>query len=268
MSDRSSIEWTDASWNPVTGCTKVSPGCSNCYAERIAERLRGTRAFPFGFDVILHPDRLDKPKSWRRPRRIFVNSMSDLFHEQIPFDFVDQVYSSMCQANHHVYQVLTKRPERMLQWSNSRGVEFPQHIWVGVSVESQYWTKRIPLLQKVPAAIRFLSCEPLLKPLSLRNSFDTGDIHWVIVGGESGPRARPMKEEWVKNVRDECQIADVPFFFKQWGGKTSKSGGRVLDGIIWSEFPRTLAIETRLSNGRDKLVSNELPSSTNMAIIR
>ena len=248
MADRSAIEWTDSSWNPVSGCTKVSPGCAHCYAERIAERLRGTKAFPDGFDLVLHPQRVNLPKYWKRPRRIFVNSMSDLFHELVPFDYIDQIFSTMCEADHHVYQILTKRPERMLQWARSRNIEFPDHIWIGASVENQYWTKRIPVLLAVSARVRFLSCEPLLKPITLRDTVRSREIHWVIVGGESGPRARPMKAEWVRKLRDECKGAGIPFFFKQWGGKTSKSGGRILDGATWDEFPISSQVGHKMSD--------------------
>lgn len=237
MADKSAIEWTDASWNPATGCTKVSPGCAHCYAERIAERLRGTKAFPVGFDLALHKDRIDIPRRWRKPRRVFVNSMSDMFHEEIPFEFIDSVFSTMMETDHHIYQILTKRPERLRSWAKSRTFEFPSHIWIGVSVENQYWTKRIPPLLGVSAEVRFLSCEPLLKPLSLRQTIKSGGIHWVIVGGESGPQARKIDASWVRTIRDECLASGVPFFFKQWGGKTSKSGGRVLDGVVWSQFP-------------------------------
>lgn len=237
MADKSAIEWTDASWNPVTGCTKISSGCAYCYAERFAERLRGTPAFPHGFDLVLHPERLELPKKWKQPRRIFVNSMSDLFHEEVPFEFVDAVFATMVEANQHTYQVLTKRPERMLDWARSREESFPSHIWVGVSVESQYWARRIDTLVDVPASVRFLSCEPLVRPLSLKEHVADGGLHWVIVGGESGPKARPMNPDWARLLRDECVEAAVPFFFKQWGGKTSKSGGRTLDGRTWEEYP-------------------------------
>lgn len=170
--------------------------------------------------------------------------MSDLFHEKVPFEFVDHVYATMCEADQHVYQVLTKRPERMLRWVMSRGIEIPRHIWVGVSVENQFWTKRIPTLMAVPAHVRFLSCEPLLKSLTLAPMLETGGIHWVIVGGESGPRARPMHEEWARSLRDECNALAIPFFFKQWGGKTSKSGGRLLDGTTWDEMPPIYPLES------------------------
>lgn len=244
MADKSAIEWTDATWNPVTGCTKVSPGCAHCYAERVAERLRGTAAFPQGFDLVLHPERLSLPKMWTKPRKIFVNSMSDLFHEDVPFEFVDQVFGTMSEARHHIYQVLTKRPERMLTWAISRNVTFPLHIWVGVSVENQYWTKRTNTLLQTPAEVRFLSCEPLLAPITLADFIKDGLIHWVIVGGESGPKARPMNPNWARSLREECTTAHVPFFFKQWGGLTSKSGGRLLDGETWDGFPKFLKATT------------------------
>ena len=237
MADHSAIEWTDSSWNPVTGCTKVSPGCAHCYAEGLAERLRGTRAFPFGFDFVIHNDRIELPKQWRKPRRIFVNSMSDLFHESVSFSFVDQVFETMHEADHHIYQVLTKRPERLREWAQTRQYTAPSHIWLGTSVENQYWTSRIDHLLATPATIRFLSCEPLLKALDISTYLSEGGINWVIVGGESGRKARPMKAVWVQSLRDQCQDANVAFFFKQWGGRTSKSGGRLLDNQLWNEMP-------------------------------
>ena len=236
MSDKTAIEWTDATWNPVTGCTKVSPGCAHCYAEAITLRFkRGGPFLPGKATIVLHPERLEQPKSWRTPRRIFVNSMSDLFHEEVPFGFVDQVFDSMEAYPQHVYQILTKRPERLLEYARMRGRRrWPDRVWIGVSVENQYWAdKRIPLLRQVPAKVRFLSCEPLLRPLEL----ELQGIHWVIVGGESGSKARPMKEEWVRDIRDQCLAVEVPFFFKQWGGKNCKAGGRMLEGQTWGEMP-------------------------------
>ncbi len=237
MSDKSAIEWTDATWNPVTGCTKVSPGCAHCYAEAITLRFkRGGPFLPGKTTIRLHWDRLWQPELWRTPRMIFVNSMSDLFHEEVPFSFVDKVFEVMESCSWHTYQVLTKRPERMLEYARSRAnlKSWPGHVWMGTSVENQYWAdRRLPILRQVPAGIRFLSCEPLLKPLEL----DLRDIHWVIVGGESGQKARPVDKSWVRDIRDQCRAAEVPFFFKQWGGRTSKAGGRVLDGKIWSDMP-------------------------------
>ena len=251
MPDRSEIEWTDATWNPVTGCTKVSPGCAHCYAETIVLRFKRGPAFLPGLDSVrLHPERLDAPKSWRAARRIFVNSMSDLFHEDVPFDFVDLVFEVMEETSRHTYQILTKRVDRMQAWSEERGADgWPANVWAGTSVENQVWArKRIPQLLEVPAAVRFLSCEPLLKAVDLRgwlhelSENDTTEesevgIDWVIVGGESGPSARPMRPEWAAALRDQCVEAGVPFFFKQWGGRTPKSGGRELDGRTWDQMP-------------------------------
>jgi protein gp37 len=234
MGDGTHIEWTDATWNPVTGCTKVSPGCRFCYAERLAARLKAMRnpSYRNGFEVTLQPHQLDLPLRWKRPRRVFVNSMSDLFHEQIPEAYIHKVFDVMARATWHTFQILTKRAERLralapkLCWTSN--------IWQGVSVENADYTSRIDLLRQVPAAVRFLSIEPLLGPL---DDFDLTGIAWVIVGGESGPHHRPVKQEWVAAIRDQCIEAGVPFFFKQWGGVTSKTGGRLLDGIEWSQQP-------------------------------
>ncbi|MBI4393698.1 MAG: phage Gp37/Gp68 family protein [Euryarchaeota archaeon] len=236
MSDGSQIEWTDATWNPVTGCTKVSPGCKNCYAERFAERFRGVPGHPFeqGFDIRLWPDRLEEPLHWRRPRRVFVNSMSDLFHPEVPDEFIEGCFNVMNEANWHQFQVLTKRPERALEIANQ--LEWGPNIWMGVSVESQLYTKRIATLKQIPAKVRFLSCEPLLGPLKL----NLRGIHWVIVGGESGPGSRPMLEEWVKDIRRQCRVSRVPFFFKQWGGVVKSRTGRSLDGRTYDDMPRQL----------------------------
>jgi len=298
MGDTSAIEWTDATWNPVTGCTKISPGCKHCYAERITERW----GQDFG-KIILHPDRLDQPLRWKKPRRIFVNSMSDLFHEEIPDEFLDRVFAVMMLSNWHTFQVLTKRAKRMQRYCSSddtlgrlvrlttaivdgikgvktsyyhradglKGFCFP-NVWLGVSAEDQQRAdERIPVLLQTPAAVRFVSLEPLLGPIDLRNALQIDrylgkpdwirsgwrpDINWVIVGGESGgPRDRSLlvksqqeyvsgawyEKEWagkaVRSVRDQCVAAGVPFFFKQWGGQTPKSGGRLLDGREWSEYP-------------------------------
>ncbi len=238
MSENSAIEWTDATWNPVTGCIKVSPGCAYCYAESITLRFkRGGPYLPGKATIKTHYDRLDTPGKWKTPRRIFVNSMSDLFHEEVPFEFVNEVFRRMNQYDHHIYQVLTKRPKRMLEyyiWSEINC--WPDHIWVGVSVENQYWAeKRIPLLAQLPAKIKFLSVEPLLKEVDLK--LHLKKVQWVIVGGESGHKARPMKSEWATRVRDDCLAYGVPFFFKQWGGRHSKSGGRVLEGQTWDDMP-------------------------------
>ena len=237
MSDRSGIEWTDATWNPVTGCVKVSPGCAHCYAEAITLRFRkGGPFLPGKATIRLHYDRLDDPGKWRRPRRVFVNSMSDLFHEEVPAGFIAAIFDRMAYWDHHVYQMLTKRAERMAEYSDR---SWPTHVWAGVSVENQWWAdRRIPLLSEVPARVRFLSVEPLLKAVDLQPYLD--DVQWVIVGGESGPRSRPMAAEWVRQVRDDCLAAGVPFFFKQWGGRTPKAGGRELDGRTWDQMPAVL----------------------------
>ena len=235
MTDKSSIEWTDATWNPVTGCTKVSPGCAHCYAEKITLRFRrGGPFLPGKSSIKLHSDRLRLPFSWRSSRRVFVNSMSDLFHEDIPFSFMLKIFDVMGKTPRHVFQILTKRHEILAELSGS--LTWHSNIWMGVSVENQHWAdRRIPKLLDIPAAVKFLSVEPLLKPVEI-SSYLPG-IDWVIVGGESGHRARPMQVEWARKVRDDCVSAGVPFFFKQWGGRTSKSGGRVLDGRVWDEMP-------------------------------
>lgn len=238
MADKTNIEWTDSTWNPVTGCTKISRGCDNCYAERIAERFRGVPGnhFEQGFDLTLRPARLTQPLSWRRPRMIFVNSMSDQFHKDIPASYTDQVFDTMEQADQHVFQVLTKRSSNMRKYLRRRYADglCPAHIWCGVSVEDAQAKSRIKHLQDAPATTRFLSIEPLLSPVG---ELDLDGIDWVIVGGESGPGFRPMEADWVREVRDQCVEQDVSFFFKQWGGFRSKSNGRELDGQEWSEFP-------------------------------
>lgn len=234
MSNNSAIEWTDATWNPITGCTKISPGCKNCYAERLAMRLRemGNPRYKNGFRITLHPDQLDLPLKWTKPKMIFVNSMSDLFHDAVPDEYIKKVFTVMVKAHWHIFQILTKRAERLAKLAPD--LPWPSHIWQGVSVENQAYTKRVFYLQKVPAAVRFLSVEPLLRPIT---SLPLDGIHWVIVGGESGPRHRPIKQEWVRDIRKQCLRARVPFFFKQWGGRTPKSGGRVLDGRTWDQMP-------------------------------
>ncbi len=239
MAEKSSIEWTNSTWNPITGCTKISPGCDFCYAERFSERFRGVKDHPFqdGFDLSLRPKRLRQPLSWSKPRMIFVNSMSDLFHKEIPTSFIDQVFETMEQADWHIYQILTKRSVLMRKYINKRygDASAPEHIWIGVSVEDAKRSSRIRHLQQAAVSIRFLSVEPLIgEPGSL----DLDGIGWVIVGGESGPKARPVEERWVKSVRDQCVEQGVPFFFKQWGGFRPKSNGRLLDGREWNEFPR------------------------------
>lgn len=238
MSDRSAIEWTDSTWNPVTGCTKLSPGCAYCYAESITLRFkRGGPYLPGKATIELHPERLEIPGKWKKHRRVFVNSMSDLFHEEVPFEFVRDVFQVMIKHDQHVYQVLTKRPERMVDYFRWVDEEcWPNHIWAGVSVENQYWAdNRIPLLTQIPAQVRFLSVEPLLKEVDLIPYLP--DIQWVIVGGESGNKARPIESRWVERIRDDCVEFEVPFFFKQWGGRYSKAGGRELEGQIWDQMP-------------------------------
>ena len=241
MGYKSAIEWTEATWNPVTGCTKVTRGCDNCYAERLAERFRGTSGHPFenGFDLTLRPERLSQPLSWRRPRVIFVNSMSDLFHKDIPTEFIDRVFETMETADRHVFQILTKRSSLMRDYLHRRyGSELtPRHIWCGVSVEDNKAAVRVQHLKDAPVSTRFLSIEPLLGPIG---DVDIEGIAWVIVGGESGPRARPMKAEWALEVRNLCNRNGVPFFFKQWGGRTPKSGGRVLEGVEHNSMPAYL----------------------------
>lgn len=237
MAENSEIEWTDATWNPVTGCTKISRGCDNCYAERIAERFRGVKGHPYeqGFDLRLWHSRLETPKNWKRGRLIFVNSMSDLFHKGIPKNFKASVFDTMEEADWHIYQVLTKRSSLMRDFVNGRYDEpVPSHIWLGVSVEDQSARSRIRHLQQTNASVRFLSIEPLLGRVGRIN---LEGIHWVIVGGESGPNSRPTRPEWVREIRDQCIEDDVPFFFKQWGGIRPKAGGNELDGRKWFEYP-------------------------------
>lgn len=238
MADNSAIEWTDATWNPVTGCTKISAGCDHCYAERFAERFRGVEGHPFesGFDLTMRPDRIGQPLVWRRPRMIFVNSMSDLFHKQIPRAFVEQVFDTMERADWHTFQVLTKRSSRLRDFVNRRYKHRPPpaHVWLGVSVEDGSKLSRVRHIRDANAGVRFLSVEPLIGPIG---AIDLTGIHWVILGGESGPGARPLRLEWAREVRDSCISQNVAFFFKQWGGFRPKSGGRELDGMEWSEFP-------------------------------
>src|SRR5215813_5336048 len=238
MSDQTTIEWTDATWNPVTGCTKISPGCDNCYAARFSERFRGVIGHPFesGFDLTLRPERVEQPLSWKRPRMIFVNSMSDLFHKDIPASLIDRVFDTMERAHWHVFQVLTKRSSLMRRYVNRRYRDklSPNHIWLGVSVEDGARASRARHLRETNAAVRFLSVEPMLGPIGQIN---LEGIHWVIAGGESGPKARPIQEEWVCDLRNQCKSSGVAFFFKQWGGKTPKAGGRDLQGREWNEFP-------------------------------
>lgn len=239
MAENSAIEWTDTTWNPVTGCTKISAGCDNCYAARFSERFRGVPGHPFetGFDLTLRPERLRQPLEWKRPRMIFVNSMSDLFHKDIPKSHIAAVFDTMEKASWHIYQVLTKRSSLLTKFINERyrTRPAPPHMWFGVSVENEQATSRIAHLQKANVGVRFLSVEPLIAPVG---PLDLRGIHWVIVGGESGPGARMMHSAWAIDVRNQCVAARVAFFFKQWGGRSPKTGGRLLDGKEWNEFPR------------------------------
>jgi protein gp37 len=238
VAENSAIEWTDTTWNPVTGCTKISVGCDNCYAARFSERFRGVPGHPFetGFDLTLRPARLAQPLEWKRPRMIFVNSMSDLFHKDIPKAHISAVFDTMEKADWHIYQVLTKRSSLLQKFINERYEtrKAPAHMWFGVSVENRQASSRIAHLQKAHAGVRFLSIEPLIGPVG---RLDLGSIDWVIVGGESGPGARSMDPEWAIDIRNQCVEANVAFFFKQWGGRSPKAGGRLLDGREWNEFP-------------------------------
>lgn len=246
MADRSAIEWTQATWNPTTGCDRVSSGCDNCYALTLAGRLKAMGSPKYqtdgdprtsgpGFGVAVHPDALDVPRRWRAPRMIFVNSMSDLFHARVPLGFVRQVFAVMADTPQHTYQLLTKRAHRLR--SVAGRLEWPANLWMGVSVEDAAALDRVADLRAVPAAVKFLSCEPLLGPLT---GIDLTGIDWVIAGGESGAEARPIDLAWARSIRDAATAMDVPFFFKQWGGRTAKSGGRTLDGRTWDEYPDLL----------------------------
>lgn len=234
----SAIEWTESTWNPLTGCTKVSPGCKNCYAERMAKRLQamGLEKYRQGFRLALHPEALEEPLHWLKPQTIFVNSMSDLFHKDVPLDFILSIIDVMRRAHWHQFQILTKRAERLLELDAA--IDWPENAWVGVSVENAEYVYRIHLLRQTHAAIKFLSLEPLLGALP---NLDLRGIHWVIVGGESGPHARPIEHEWVRDIRDQCQRSKVAFFFKQWGGARKKKTGRLLDDRTWDELPKSLA---------------------------
>jgi protein gp37 len=234
MSTNSAIEWTDTTWNPVTGCTKISVGCKNCYAERMTNRLQamGQAHYLHGFKVRTHETALSLPLKWKKPRSIFVNSMSDLFHDEVPDSFISKVFNIMKDRPQHIFQVLTKRSKNLLKLS--RNLLWPQNVWMGVTVENSDYLGRIDDLRDTPAKIKFLSLEPLLGPIP---KLDLTNIDWVIVGGESGPRARPMSPEWVSDIRDQCIDAEVPFFFKQWGGVNKKKAGRILDGRVWDQMP-------------------------------
>lgn len=247
MSDRSGIEWTEATWNPVTGCDRISAGCDNCYALALSKRLKAMGAMKYqndgdprtsgpGFGVTLHPSALEQPRKWRSPRVVFVNSMSDLFHAKVPLSFVRDVFDVVADTPQHTYQVLTKRALRARRLADK--LDWPDNLWLGVSVESAEYSHRVGDLRHIPAAVRFLSCEPLLGPL---DGIDLTGIGWVIAGGESGPSYRPMEVSWARSIRDACVDEGVPFFFKQWGGRTPKTLGRELDGRTWSEYPRHVA---------------------------
>lgn len=238
MAIGSGIEWTESTWNPVTGCNKISPGCKHCYAERMAQRLlaMGQPNYLNGFELTLQPQMLDLPLQWKRPQTIFVNSMSDLFHEDVPLKYIRRVFNVMRRAHWHRFQVLTKRADRLSAIDTA--LEWPENVWMGVSVESAKYVDRIDHLRTTRARVKFLSLEPLLGPL---RDLDLRSIHWVIVGGESGPGARPMDASWVTEIRDQCTAADVAFFFKQWGGTNKKRAGRILDGRTWDEMPPVLA---------------------------
>jgi len=235
MALKSEIEWTDSTWNPVTGCTKVSPGCTHCYAERIALRLKeaGVAKYRNGFTLTLHPDALDEPAGWRKPRMVFVCSMGDLFHEDVPLEFIQEVFAVMGTLTRHQFQVLTKRAERLAELDEA--LFWPPNVWMGVTVEQEDLLHRVQCLRETRAVTKFLSLEPLLGPVT---ALDLRDIDWVIVGGESGPRARPLAAEWVREIRDRCRTSGVPFFFKQWGGVFRKRNGRSLDGRTWDEMPQ------------------------------
>jgi protein gp37 len=237
MPTKSNIEWTEMTWNPVTGCTKVSQGCKHCYAERMAKRLTamGSDRYRNGFEVTLHPDLLDVPRGWRQPRVVFVNSMSDLFHDDIPLAYIQRVFATMRDCPHHTFQVLTKRSERLVELAPQ--LPWPANVWMGVSVEHARVVQRVRDLQRVPAAVRFLSLEPLIGPL---DALPLDGIHWAIVGGESGPKARPMRKEWVTSIFRQCRAVRVPFFFKQWGGVRKDLTGRELNGRTYNEMPGVL----------------------------
>jgi protein gp37 len=248
MGQKSTIEWTETTWNPLTGCDKISPGCTHCYAERMSKRLRamGQPNYANGFELTLHERMLNLPLKWRRPQRVFVNSMSDLFHKDVPLEFIQRVFHVMVQASRHRFQVLTKRADRLAALAPQ--LPWPDNVWMGVSVERADYAWRIDCLREVPARIRFLSLEPLLGPL---DNLDLSGIHWAIVGGESGPGARPMDEAWVTDLRDQCRVAGVAFFFKQWGGTVKCRRGRELEGRTWDEMP--ILGEDEESDGRVSL---------------
>lgn len=253
MADKSTIEWTEATWNPTTGCDRISSGCDNCYALTLARRLKAMGSAKYqndgdprtsgpGFKVTIHEDTLDVPLRWREPRTVFVNSMSDLFHARVPLDYVRRVFDVMAATPRHTYQVLTKRASRLARLAPQ--LEWPGNVWMGVSVESTAELHRVDSLRVVPAAVRFVSAEPLLGPLT---GIDLAGVHWLIAGGESGPRARPVAPDWVRALRDTCLLSDTAFFFKQWGGRTPKARGRLLDGQTWDEMPARRDLTPALS---------------------
>ena len=248
MAQKSDIAWTDATWNPTTGCDQISPGCDNCYALTLAKRLKAMGSSRYqndgdartsgpGFKLAMHDAALDAPRRWRQPRLVFVNSMSDLFHDEVEDSFIDRVFEVMRETPQHTYQVLTKRTKRLMRIGPH--IDWPANVWMGVSVESAAYRFRIDHLRQVPAAVRFVSAEPLVASLGV---VDLDGIDWVIAGGESGPRARPMEPTWGREIRDQCQAQDVKFFFKQWGGRTPKAGGRELDGQIWDDMPKPMPV--------------------------
>jgi len=243
MSVKSTIEWTNSTWNPITGCTKVSPGCKHCYALTFAERWRGIPGHHFeqGFELRLWPERIDLPLTWKKPRTIFVNSMSDLFHEKVPLAFIQRAFRTMEKASWHTFQILTKRSERLAELAPD--LNWPPNVWIGVSIETAKYLWRADHLLEVPATVRFLSLEPLLGPLG---TIDLSGIHWVIAGGESGPGARPIEADWVRDIRKQCHRQGVPFFFKQWGGVQKKRNGRVLDGRTWDGMPKRHQLELEM----------------------
>lgn len=243
MANKSDIEWTQATWNPVTGCDKISAGCKNCYAERLARRLEamGNNRYRNGFTVTLHEDVIELPSKWKEPRLIFVNSMSDLFHEEVPLNFIQKVFMTMKHCPQHTFQILTKRSKRVRQLA--KFLDWPANVWMGVSVEDEKVVKRIYDLAHVPAAVRFISCEPLIGPL---DDLPLKEIDWVIVGGESGPRARPMKIEWIRSIYQQCRRNKVAFFFKQWGGVRKCKTGRLLNGRTYDEMPKNHRADTQL----------------------
>ncbi len=235
MAQGTKIEWTDATWNPVTGCHKISPGCKNCYAARLAPRLQamGNRRYANGFEVTLHHDLIDLPRKWAKPRRVFVNSMSDLFHTEVPLGFIQSVFATIEMTGRHEFQLLTKRPERALEIADQ--VPWPANLWMGVSVESPAYLHRVDTLRSIPAQTKFLSLEPLLDAIP---DIDLTGIDWVIAGGEAGPKSRKIEADWVRSIRDQCSNAGVKFFFKQWGGTNKKRSGRTLDDRTWDDFPQ------------------------------